>query len=217
MKNSVIKNRVGIIVLALLTTVSLSACHSAIVDKDIYNSKSAFQTESSASDEEKRGGNTDPDKANSLREYIELYYGPITDDYDEMESDGMVSVIVEDKEYGFMYFVKKAKDAPYSECESNFATMYKGYIHDAEEENIESLVDGINDKVELNFLESDFILGEFSLSDTSKAPELTEKLSAIFEKYDDRHFYDGYLITAKDQNGDLIGSYTIGKGYVPET
>ena len=201
-------------VLALSVAASMTACS---VDQFLTLNNDSAGSESAVVSETAKSGNTDPDKAKSIREYIELTYGPVTDDYDELvSSDGGVYVIAEDKEYGFMYYVRKAADVPYSECQTNFPKMFKGYIHGEEEENIDSLVDGFNDKVELNFLESEFILAEFTLTDTSKAPELTEKMSEIFKKYDDRNFFEEYLFTAKDTNGDIIGYYVIGEGYTSE-
>ena len=205
--------KIAFCTLAASLAVSFTACDmSTIVKPD--NDNGGITASSADTAPAENTGNKDPDKAKSLKEYIILCFGPITDDYTEsVSSDGSVFAIAEDKQYGFMYNVKLDKDQPYSECYSSFANMYEGYIQQQEDEYIDSLVDGFNDTVEFNFFDSEFILAEFSLTDASKAPELTEKLAQVYEKYDDRHFFDEYIIIARDKSGALIGSYALGRGY----
>ena len=67
-------------VLSLSVAASMTACS---VDQFLTLNNDSAGSESAVVSETAKSGNTDPDKAKSIREYIELTYEPVTDDYDE--------------------------------------------------------------------------------------------------------------------------------------
>ncbi len=211
------KKRVLSALIAAAMILPVSGCG---LESMSFNSKSESTSAgvTTSANEVNDNSSKDPDKAKSLKEYVELRFGPIANDFnaDVYEEDDKSWGILEDKEYGFQYRISLDKGADYKDCKTNFANQYKGYIHAEEDTAIDAINDESGVSVEFNFLESEFIIAELVLNDPSRAPELTEKIGKIFEKYDNRHFFDRYLVVAKKTDGDLIGTYLIWHEYEAE-
>ena len=211
------KKRVMTVLLAGALILSVSGCTIGNLQIEISDSSSSTGNTVSK-DESKDNGSKDPDDAKSFKEYVELKFGPVAGNFDDdvTVEDEKTWGILEDKEYGFQYMINLENGAEYNECNTNFANQYKGYIHSTEDAALDAIEEEEGVSIEFNFLESEFIVAEVTLNDTSKAPEVTEKIGKIYEKYDNRHFFDRYLVTAKSTDGTIIGTYLIWHEYEAE-
>lgn len=171
-----------------------------------------------SADEGEDSGSKDPDSAKSFKEYVELRFGPVAGDFDtEITVDDDKSWgVLEDKEYGFQYMINLDNGAEYKDCNTNFAAQYESYINNIEDAALDEIEEKEGVSVEYNSTDSEFIVAELTLDDPSAASELTQQIAKIYEKYDSRHFFDRYLIMAKDSFGNIIGNYLIWHGYEPK-
>lgn len=106
--------------------------------------------------------------------------------------------------------------AEYKDCNTNFTDQYKSYINNVEDTALDAIEEKAGVSVEYNSSDSEFIVAELTLDDPSRASEFTHQLGKIYEKYDNRHFFERYLIIAKDPDGNIIGDYLIWHGYEPK-
>ena len=211
------KKRVVTIFITAIMIMSLSGCGIGDLSPG-SKSDNASAVENVSTDEGEDNGSKDPDSAKSFKEYVELRCGPVAGDFDtEITVDDDKSWgVLEDKEYGFQYMINLDNGAEYKDCNTNFTAQYKSYINNIEDAALDEIEEKEGVSVEYNSLDSEFIVAELTLNDLSAASELTEQIGKIYEKYDNRHFFDRYLIIAKDSGGSIIGKYLIWHGYEPK-